>query len=88
MFYVYVIISERTGKYYKGMTENLSLRLKDHNRGGTTSTKSGGPWYLGYYERFQSRAEARVREKYLKSAAGRRFLAKAALGDKLDFPEK
>jgi putative endonuclease len=32
------------------------------------------PFELVYFEEFETRNEARAREKYFKSAAGRRFL--------------
>jgi putative endonuclease len=47
--------------------------LKEHNAGRVTSTKPKRPWQLIYTESFTTCLEARKREKYLKSAAGRRF---------------
>ena len=74
MFFVYVIQSERNGNFYKGQTEDLEKRLKAHNSGKTKSTKHGIPWKLVYYEIAETRVLALKREKYLKTAAGRRFL--------------
>ena len=71
MFIVYVIESE--GSQYVGMTTDLARRLKEHNAGKTKSTKSRKSWKLIYSESFLDVKEARAREKYLKSAAGRRF---------------
>jgi putative endonuclease len=51
----------------------LESRLKEHNWGNTKSTKPYIPWKIVHIEEFKSRAEARIREKYLKSAAGRRW---------------
>jgi len=47
--------------------------LLSHNAGKVKSTKSYLPWKLIYNEEFETRIEARKREKYLKSAAGRRW---------------
>ena len=58
---------------YVGMSENYNNRLKEHNSGKTQSTKAFIPWVVIYTDEFMSRAEAREREKYLKSAAGRRW---------------
>ena len=70
---VYVLISIVDGSQYVGMSDNVDLRLEYHNRGKVKSTKSKAPWKVFYQEEFQNRNEARIREKYLKSAAGRRF---------------
>ncbi len=74
MYYVYVLYSDSSGRFYKGMTDSLELRLKEHNAGKTKSTKAFTPWRIVYTEEFDTREEARDREKYLKTAAGRRWL--------------
>ena len=61
---------------YVGMTSDENRRLKEHNSGQVKSTKSKCPWEIIYIEEFDTLAEARKREKYLKSAAGRRFRKK------------
>ena len=76
MFYVYVIYSEQHRRFYKGMTADLPNRLDEHNSGKMKSTKAFLPWILVYSETFESRIDARLREKYFKSAAGRRWLKK------------
>lgn len=73
MFYVYVLYSTTFGKYYVGMTTCLINRLLEHNSGKTKSTKAFVPWIIVYKEIFETRSEARLREKYLKTAAGRRW---------------
>ena len=79
-YYVYVLRSVSSPRLYKGMTTNLTSRLDQHNRGLVRSTKAFTPWSIVYTEQFDSREVARKREKYLKSAAGRRFL-KSVLTD-------
>ena len=56
------------------MSENPKDRIKSHNSGKVKSTKHYRPFKLVYTEKVGSRDEAREQEKYLKSAAGRRFL--------------
>jgi len=73
MFYVYVIYSNLFDRYYVGMTKNLENRLIEHNSGKMKSTKAFIPWILVHNELFETRILARQREKYLKSAAGRRW---------------
>ena len=74
MFYVYILKSGKDGRLYKGMTQNLPLRLKQHNEGHNKSTKGFCPWELVYSEEFETRMEARSRENYFKSGSGREFL--------------
>ncbi len=76
MWYVYILKSQVDGFIYRGMSENPESRLNDHNRGKVKSTKPHRPYYKIYVEKCKNREEARKREKYLKSAAGRRFIKK------------
>ena len=73
MFYVYVLYSKMFNRYYVGITNRLEDRLNEHNKGKTKSTKAFIPWIIVYQEIFETRVEARIRETYLKSAAGRRW---------------
>ena len=72
MYTVYVLRNEKD-KSYTGMTNSLSRRIKEHNAGHTKSTKNHF-WVVIYREEHLTRVDARKREKYLKSAAGRRYL--------------
>lgn len=74
MFYAYVIKSLKTEYFYKGHCENLEKRLKEHNSGMTVSIRNYIPFIVVYFEEYKTRQEATEREKYFKSAAGRRFL--------------
>ncbi len=60
--------------FYKGHCQNLEVRLKEHNSGMTESIRKYIPFEISYYEQFKTREEAIKREKYFKTAAGRRFL--------------
>lgn len=74
MFYAYVIKSLKAEYFYKGHCENLEKRLKEHNSGMTASIRNYIPFIVVYFEEYKTRQEAIEREKYFKSAAGRRFL--------------
>ena len=80
MVYVYVIRSRAGGRRYVGITGDVRRRLEEHNAGRSASTRAGRPWELAYEEAYESHEEARRREKYLKSSAGRRYL-KRVLGE-------
>jgi putative endonuclease len=74
MYYVYVLRSLSFNRLYKGFCSDLQKRLSEHNSGKTKSTKPFMPWMIAYYEEFNSINEAIARERFLKTAAGRRFL--------------
>ncbi len=76
MYYVYLLKSVGYKKSYVGTTDNLERRLSEHNAGKTPSTNKLKPWKLVYQEQHGTYRQARERESYLKSGAGRRFLQK------------
>ena len=71
MFYVYILKSKKNGKLYKGYTNDLKRRLKEHKVGKSVFTKQNGPWELIYYEAFEKKEDARREEEFLKSGKGR-----------------
>jgi putative endonuclease len=74
LYSVYVLKSLKDYRNYYGLSYNVENRLRMHNAGKVRSTKSRGPFQLIYQEFVGSLQEARIREKYFKSAAGRKFL--------------
>ena len=72
--YTAYVLRDKTGKIYKGLTKNLERRLKEHKGGHTKTTRKMIDLEIVYIENCGNFDEAREREKYLKSAAGRRFL--------------
>jgi len=75
MFYVYVLKSISHQTLYVGSSENPEKRLEEeHNKGRVRYTKGRMPWMIVYKESFLTRGEAVVREKFLKSGQGRKFL--------------
>ncbi len=73
-FYAYILKSRVTQGFYKGHCEDPEARLREHNAGKTKSIKHAIPWELVYVEEFETREEAMKRERYFKTAAGRRFI--------------
>lgn len=76
MHYVYILQSGSDYGLYIGYSANLRRRLVEHQLGLVISTSHRGPWQLIYYEAYTEEADARGREEFLKSGAGRKFLAK------------
>ncbi len=74
MFYVYVLISDKDGLFYTGSTNDLKRRLSEHSDGKVESTKKRRPLRPIYYEASINEADARAREKYLKSGMGKRYI--------------
>jgi putative endonuclease len=64
---VYILQSEKTGKFYVGCANDVAARLVEHQRGQTPSTRGRGPWTLVFQEDFETVPEARRRERHLKS---------------------
>lgn len=73
-FYVYVLESLKDGKRYIGYTSNLKRRIEEHEKGLTGSTKFRRPFKLIYFEGCLLEEDAKRREGYLKTSAGRKFL--------------
>ena len=73
---VYVIRSQKDGRDYVGMSNDVERRLIEHNNGKTKSTKGFIPWNLLFFENYSDRITARKREKYLKSGYGKMWIKK------------
>ena len=78
-YFVYVLRDDE-GNLYKGMTCDLQRRFSEHEKGRTQTTSRMHLLEIVYTEKYECRADARKREIYLKTAAGRRFLKKILQG--------
>lgn len=76
VWFVYVLQSEIDSTFYVGMSMNVQDRLREHNGGKSKYTSGHRPWKLIYYEEVGTSVNARKREKYFKSAAGKKHLQK------------
>jgi len=74
MYYVYIIESEQSGKWYYGFTERPEERLKEHNGNHSHYTSGKGPWVLIFLRRFERETEALAFEKKLKSLKNKIFI--------------
>jgi putative endonuclease len=74
MFWVYAISSLRRNYVYVGITDDLQRRIQQHQLGYNRTTAPYAPFQLIYQEEFPTRMDARRKEKYLKTTAGRNFL--------------
>jgi putative endonuclease len=74
MFFVYALTSIPRNYIYVGLTNDLERRTNEHNSGFERATRPYRPFKLIFSESFETRAEARKKEKYLKSGIGKEFL--------------
>jgi len=74
MYCVYVLRSKKDQDFYVGYTADLKERLDLHYRGQVSSTKNRRPLELVYYEMSLSQEDTLHREKYLKTAYGKRYI--------------
>jgi putative endonuclease len=86
-YYVYILYSERSDKYYIGHTENYKARLWSHNNSERTNyTSSFRPWIIAAcFEAGVERGDAIKIEKKLKNLKSKVRLKKIIEGE--EFPD-
>lgn len=78
MCFVYALYNAENKKIYIGQTADINYRLAEHNnkKGNHYTAKVTGAWIVIYQEQVESRRDALVRERQLKSFKGRQFIKK------------
>jgi putative endonuclease len=66
IFFVYILQSFSTCKFYIGHCDHLIERFYEHEAGYSAATRGRGPWWMPYFEVFATRGEAMKREAQLK----------------------
>jgi putative endonuclease len=74
MYFVYILQSKFTGYYYIGVTNNIIRRFKQHQSGHSRSTRKRGPWWMPYYEIYDTRKEALMREREIKNKKSAQYI--------------
>ena len=82
-YFVYILESESTGKWYYGSTSDVCKRVSDHNKNRSTYAKNKGPWTLIFVRKFDSKSDALKFELYLKKTRNKSFIKKE-FGDYFD----
>jgi putative endonuclease len=81
-YFIYILYSEGSDRYYVGYTYDVQARLKDHNEGDrprqtSKYTFKHRPWKLvGSFFAGESRGEAMKVERYIKRQKSRAFIEK------------
>ncbi len=70
MYFVYILQSTTTGKFYVGHCDHLIRRFHEHASGKNKATHHRGPWWMPYYEIHPTRSEAMKREYAIKANCG------------------
>ena len=80
-YFVYILQSLSTGRFYIGQCDHLIERFHEHQAGYSVATRNRGPWWMPYYEIHADRSSACQRERALKrkkSAAYLRYMIETA----------
>ncbi|XOU94255.1 MAG: GIY-YIG nuclease family protein [Candidatus Kerfeldbacteria bacterium] len=68
MYYVYILKSIKNSRLYIGSTNNVNRRIKEHNNGNVSSSKSYIPYKLVKIEKFLNKTDTRKREQQIKKS--------------------
>ena len=68
--YQVYVLRNPAGRLYIGLSEDVSLRVTQHNAGVSDWTRSRGPWSLMWTSGFLTLSEARKLESLLKRQKG------------------
>ncbi len=71
---VYILYSKSLKRFYVGQTDNMASRLERHNAKMVKSTKAGTPWVVVKTFEVNTRSEAMILERKIKSRGAKRFL--------------
>jgi putative endonuclease len=74
MYVIYFLISKENNKTYVGFSNRLEGRIREHQEGKVKTTRDFGDFNYFVLERVEMPEEARRRERYWKSATGRKKL--------------
>ncbi len=74
MYYTYAIKSKEKNYIYVGLTNDPNRRIAEHNCKKEKTTRFYAPFQTILIEPYETRVEAKKREKYLKSGIGKEFL--------------
>jgi len=74
MYYVYILRSELSRRYYIGYSDAPDRRLLEHNSGKVKSTRPFRPWIKVYQEIYETETLAMKREKEIKLKKSRNYI--------------
>ena len=75
--WVYILFSEKLGRHYVGITNDLSRRLTQHRKGQSHWSSRADDWLMVYSHQFDSMPSARQMEMTIKARGAKRFILDA-----------
>jgi putative endonuclease len=85
MFWVY-ILQNPAGRFYIGQTDNLPIRIANHNRTDKIDgkfTRKNGPWVLVWSEEHPTRSAAMRRERQIKGMKSAKWIRENLLNGRV-----
>ena len=79
-YFVYLLQSQVDFTFYVGYSNNPDLRLVRHNSGRSRYTSKKRPWKIVYLEKYDTKREALIRERFLKKQRNQEFYARLISG--------
>ena len=76
MAYVYILQSAKNGRFYIGITEDITTRLYAHNSGGVKATKNLLPLKIVFKQEYPDYTVAHKIERKLKKLKRRDYIEK------------
>ncbi len=83
MYFVYILQSQKNGRFYIGSSDNPQRRLAEHNSGQTTALKYLRPLEILFIQECSDRIEARRLELRLKKFKSRTVIEKIIKDQKI-----
>ena len=80
MNYVYILQSEKNGRFYVGSTTDFNKRMIEHQEGLVLSTKAYRPWKVVFRQEFENYSGARKAELKIKRYKRRDYIIKLING--------
>ncbi|MFA6518235.1 MAG: GIY-YIG nuclease family protein [Candidatus Shapirobacteria bacterium] len=75
--YVYILVSEKNGRYYVGSSFDPKKRLVEfHNCGKVKATKYMTPWKIVFVQQYEDVSMARKIERRIKTLKSRKIIEK------------
>jgi predicted GIY-YIG superfamily endonuclease len=85
--FLYILISEKSGRRYIGSAVDTARRLYEHNSNAVAATRSKGPWKMAACVAFRDAATARSAECFLKQMKSRKVVD-AVIAGTFVWPER
>ena len=78
---VYILKSQKNDKYYIGSSENPERRLHYHNTIEKGFTSRYRPWEIVYKNEYETKEQARITERKIKSWKSRKMIERLISGE-------